>query len=136
MTPITTFTAFTAALQALDVTGVKRKYDHVPPSLADLPASWIQLLESDESPLTFDGGGGWPVMRAQHVVAVRPTAQGTAEENWTKTLTLMDAIADALRAVAAGTLGRQKVSWRIRMAVVTVADIDHWGVISDVVANG
>jgi hypothetical protein len=133
---ITTFTAFTAALQALDVTGVKRKYDFVPASLSDFPCSWVQLPESDEAPLTFEGGGGWPVLRAQYIVAVRPSAQGTPEENWDQTIAMMDAAAAALRATGAGEIGRQKVSWKVRLGVVTVGGADYWAVIADVVANG
>lgn len=133
---ITTFAAFTAALQALNVAGVTRKYDHIPGSLSDLPCSWVQLPESEESPMTFDGGGGWPVLRGQYVVAVRPSSQGTSKQNWDASLALMDAVAAALRAVGDGQMGRQKVSWRVRLGVVTVGEHEYWAVIADVTANG
>ncbi len=133
---ITTFTAFTAALQALDVTGVSKKYDFIPASLSDFPCSWVQLPDSNEAPMTFDGGGGWPVLRAQHIVAVRPTAQGTPEENWAKSITLMDAVADALRSTGAGEIGRQKVTWRVRMGNTVVGEHEYWAVVTDVTANG
>ncbi len=133
---ITTFAAFTAALQALNVSGVSRKFDYIPAALSDFPCSWVQLPDSDEAPMTLDGGGGWPILRAQHIIAVRPSAQGTPEENWDKSIALMDATAAALRGVNAGELGRQKVSWRIRMGAVTLGEHEYWAIITDVIANG
>jgi hypothetical protein len=135
---LTTLTAFVTALGDLTVTGVLHAYDEPPTSLndADLPALWVQLPQSDEAALTLDGVGGWPVLRAQLIIAYQPTAQGTQAANWSGTLAILDALADALHNTVSGTLGRGKVSWSLKPGQVSVAGIDYWAVIADVVGNG
>lgn len=135
---MTTLTAFVTALGNLTVTGVLHAYDEPPTSLneADLPALWVQLPQSDDAPYTFDGGGGWPLLKAQLVIAYQASAQGTQATNWSGTLTVLDALASALRAAAPGALGKGKVSWSIRPGQVTVAGVDYWAVIADVTGNG
>jgi hypothetical protein len=132
----TGYASFTAAIAVLSPTGVVRKYTSPPASLSDFPCSWVQLAEGDETPLTFDGGGGWPVLRAQYVVAIVPVSQGTMQQNWNDTISMMDAVSVALRAAPPGSIGKQKVSWRIRAGSVRVGDADYWAVIADIVGNG
>ena len=133
---MTTLTAFTAALGALSVAGVKRQYGEPPASLsgADLPASWVQLPESTEAPLTFQANGGWPTLKGQLVIAYQATAQGTQAANWAGTLALLDALAAALH--TATGIGKAGLSWAVRPGVVTVAKTQYWAVIADVVGNG
>lgn len=132
----TWFATFTEALQDLVVTGVLRRYDHIPGSIDDLPCQWVQLPESSESLMTFDGGGGFPTLKAQLIIAVEAVAQGTPLTNWSSTITLIDALNTALRAVAAGTFARSKPTWVMRMIAVTVAGADYWAVEATVTAYG
>lgn len=135
---MTTLTAFVTALGNLTVTGVLRAYDEPPTSLndADLPSMWVQLPQSDDAPFTLDGVGGWPVLKAQLIIAYQASAQGTQAENWSGTLAMLDALAATLQATTPGTLGKGKVSWSIKPAQVNVAGADYWAVIADVTGYG
>lgn len=135
---MTTLTAFVTALGDLTVTGVSRAYDEPPTGLndADLPSMWVQLPQSEEAALTLDGVGGWPVLRAQLIIAYQASAQGTQSANWSGTLAMLDALAAAFHGTAPGTLGKGKISWSIRPGQVNVAGIDYWAVIADVEGNG
>ena len=135
---MTTLTAFVTALGNLTVTGVIRAYDEPPTSLndADLPSMWVQLPQSEEAALTLDGVGGWPMLKAQLVIAYQASAQGTQAANWSGTLAILDALAAALHSTAAGQLSKGKVSWSIRPGQVTVAGIDYWAVVADLTGNG
>ena len=132
----TTYAAFTAALQSLVVAGVSIRHDHIPASLTDVPCQWVQMPQSDESIMTFDGGGGWPMLRAQLIVAVEAVAQGTPLQNWDATITAIDAVITALRGVAAGTLAQSKPTWAVRLVSVTVGGADYWAVEATVTAHG
>ena len=132
----TTFAAFTQALQALDVAGVVKRLDYIPASISDLPCQWVQMPESTEGMMTFEGTGGWPELRAQVIIAVEAVAQGQPLSNWNATITMMDAMATALRAVAAGTLAKTKPVFRLRMVTVTVAGNDYYAVEATVTVNG
>ena len=135
---MTTMTAFVTALGNLTVTGVLHTYDGPPTSLndADLPSMWVQLPQSNEAALTLDGVGGWPLLRAQLVIAYQASAQGTQAANWSGTIAMLDALATTLHSTTPGQLGRGKVSWSVKPAQVAVAGIEYWAVIADVEANG
>jgi len=132
----TSYDTFTSALQDLVVTGVARRYDHIPASISDLPCQWVQMPESDEGLMTFDGSGGFPTLRAQLLIAVEAVAQGTPITNWSATVTIIDALATALRAVAAGTFAKSKPTFRLRMVSATVGDSNYWAVEATVTAYG
>ncbi len=121
-----TFTEFINNLAALPLAGV-RALAAPPTSLndADLPVLWVQLPQGEVTPIAFQRGAWWPKMRAQVVVALRPTAQGTQEENFAATLAMMDALANALKQT-------DVERFSIRAAVVTVAGQDYWAVVTDV----
>ena len=133
---MTTFTAFVTALANLSVTGVNRKYEYVPASLSDMPCQWPQIPTGENPLITFEGSGGWPVMRAELVVVVEAVAQNTQPGNFAATLAMMDNLSTALRGVAAGTLAKSKPTFAIRMAIVTVAQTDYWAAIATVDVNG
>ena len=132
----TSYATFTAALGALVVTGVNRRYDHIPASLADLPCSWVQLPSSEEGMMTFEGTGGFPMLRAQLIIASVASAQNTDKANWDSTIALIDNLATALRGVAAGTLAKSKPIFSLRMISVQVAGTDYWAVEATVTAYG
>ena len=135
---MTTLTAFVTALGSLTVTGVLHTFSGPPTSLndADLPSMWVQLPMSDEAPLTLDGVGGWPVLKAQIVIAYQASAQGTQAENWAGTLAMLDALATALHNTTRGQLSKGALSWSVKPGQVTVAGVDYWAVVADVVGNG
>lgn len=133
---MTTLAVFVTALGAMPVTGVKRYYSEPPASLsdADLPAQWVQLPQSAEAPLTFQANGGWPRLTAQLVIAYQPVAQNTQAANWSGTLAILDAMATALH--AATGIGRGGLSWTVRPGIATVAGVEYWAAIADVIGNG
>lgn len=132
----TSYATFTDTLGALVVTGVNRRYDHIPASLSDLPCSWVQLPSSEEGLMTFDGTGGFPMLRAQLIIAVVASAQNTDKANWDSTIAIIDNLSTTLRAVAPGTLAASKPTWALRMISVQVAGIDYWAVEATVTAYG
>jgi len=134
---MTTLTAFVTALGALDIDKVNRQFDAPPADLndADLPASWVQLPQSDEAPLTLQTNGGWPALRAQLVIAYGATAQSTQSDNFASTLELLDNTATVLKAEVK-TICKGGLTWSIRPGIVEVAGHDYWAVIADVRGNG
>lgn len=137
---ITTFKGFVTALGDLAITGINstHRLNEPPKALntAGLPCQWVQLPESSEGALTFQTHGGWPEFRAQLLVAYEPVLQNTQAANWDDTLDQLDNVLAAVRAAAPNSLGRGPVTWTIRPGVVTVAGIDYWAVIADVVGHG
>lgn len=132
MTAITTYATYTAALAALSVSGVTRKYTEPPASIgtADLPAMWPSLPHGSETPLTFAGGGGWPVLVCDLVIAIEAVNQGTQAQNYAAMIAQLDYMNTALRAAS---IGRAKLSWTITAnAQVQVADTTYWAVIATI----
>ena len=132
---ITTYASFVAAIAALDVSGVERKYTHPPLALntADLPASWVQLPGGKEDRLTLTYEGGWPTFLVQFVVALEAVAQDRQSANFTTAVAMMDKISDALRALGPIEICRGGlVTWGMKVAVVTVAGVDFWAVAVDI----
>ncbi len=131
MTTITTYTAFTTALAALDVSGVARKYTEPPTSIGDLPCMWPGLPHGEERPLAFTGEGGWSSCICDLVIAVEAVGQNTQSANYASTMTAIDNLSAALRATT--TIGRAKLTWAISANVqVNVGGIPYWAVIATV----
>jgi len=131
----TTYASFVAGLAGVEIAGVTRQYTYPPPSLnaADLPASWAQLPRGESGALTFQANGGWPLLRADLVVAVEAVAQGQQSGNFAATLAMMDAVADALRGA---DISRGPLSWDIRQDEVEVAGTRYWAVVATVEGRG
>ena len=131
MTAPTTYTAFVAALAALTVTGVTRKFTEPPASIgtADLPAMFPNMPRGNEPTLTFQSAGGWPAMFCELVIAVEPFNQGTQAQNFALTLTVMDNLVAALRAA---DIGRSKLTWEIAYNPVEIAGTAYWAVIATI----
>lgn len=133
MTAITTYKAFTTAIAALSVAGVRRKFTEPPTSIgsADLPAMWPGLPRGDERAMTFTAEGGWSSIICDLVIAVEAVAQDTQSANYTSTMTIIDALSTALRATS--VIGRAKLAWSIQANVqVAVAGIPYWAVIATI----
>lgn len=132
MAGITSYATFTSGLAALSVTGVKRKFTEPPASIGtgDLPAQWPGLPSGDEPQMTFGGGGGWPVLRADLVIAIEPVGQNTQSANYAATVAAMDNLSAALRSAS---IGRSNLVWSITSNVqVVVSDVTYWAVIATV----
>ena len=134
-----TVAAFLAALGTITISGVATEYDKPPLSLdtAHLPAQWVQYPSvTDETPRTMAKHGQlWGTQTAQLVVAYEAVGQGNQDANWDGTVAMMDSVWTAL-AGATTTLGRGRMTYNIRQAIVNVAGNDYWGVIAEVTIRG
>ena len=139
MAGITTYASFVAAIAALDVSGVTKKYANPPLALntADLPSSWVQLPGGKEDRVTFRYEGGWPTFLVQFVVALEAVAQDRQSANFTAAVAMMDKISAALRALGPIEICRGGlVTWAMKVATTTVAGIDFWAVAVDIEGRG
>lgn len=134
-----TVATFTTALAGLTITGVTRKLASPPAALstADLPSQWVQLPTiTDEVARTMAQHGKlWAFNSAQFVVAYEAVGQSTQAANWSATLTMMDAVHTAL-AGSGAALGRGRLTYIIRQAIVNVAGNDYWAVVAEVTVHG
>lgn len=132
---MTAYADFVVALAGLGISGVSRSFLCPPESLnsSELPAQWVQLPRGESGALTFRASDGWPLMRADLVVAVAPVAQGTQEGNFAAVLAMMDAVANALQTA---DISRSSLSWSIRQDVVEVAGTAYWAVVAVVEGRG
>ena len=135
---ITTYTNFMAALGALSVSGVTTKFNYIPGQVdtASLPLLFVRLPENNEGPLTADGEGGWPRLTAEVVIDVEPYAQNRHQQNYAATVTLIDALATALRAVAPGVVAKSKLSWETRARQDYIGETLYWLIVARVTGNG
>ena len=135
---MTTYRSFVDALEALDITGVVRRYTSGPPAgapgVGDTPAQYVRYPGGEEIAIVFGEQGGWPTLRAELVLLVEPVAQSMQGRNFDLTVDMMDNLSSALRAAACMTRG--KLHWSVRMAIDTVAGTDYWAVIASVEGNG
>lgn len=131
MTAITTYASFVTALAALTVTGVTRKYSSPPASLntADLPAMWPGLPRGDEPRMTFEGGGGWPALFCDLVIALEPYGGNTQLANFTATVAMFDNLSSALRSAS---IGRSGLRWSITADAVDVSGTPYWAVMATI----
>lgn len=134
----TSFVTFIGGLQDMTVSGVKRVYDGPPRSIAasELPAMWVQLPEGGDMPITFDGEGGWPELNAEVWIAIEALELGSQPENYDATVTVMDNLMDALRAITTGTISKSKLAWTIRGGFAPIGETNYWMVIGRVTGHG
>ena len=121
----------TSVVTTLSVTGVKRKFAGVPPSLAaaDLPASYPESVQIDQEPFTLQSHGGNTTFRCTFVIATEPAGLGTVDMNFAQIVTLSDNLDTALRGA---NIGAGKISWNIQggsgAGPIIVAGIEYWGI--------
>ena len=134
----TTYRSFVDALEALEITGVVREYHNGPPSAqpetSDTPAQYVRYPGSDEVPIVFGEGGGWPTLRAELVVLVEQVGQSTQGRNFDATVDMMDNMATALRGATCMT--KSHVRWSLRQIIDTVAGKAYWAVVAAVEGSG
>jgi len=134
----TTFRTFIDNLEALEVTGVTRRFTQGPPAEAsdDLPFQYVRYPRGNQSAIVFGSLGGSPEMVAELVICVEAVAQNTQPVNFDATVDMMDAVNTAIRAKDRCWPAAGPVSWDIRMGIDTVAGFDHWAVITTITCSG
>ena len=133
---ITTMAEFAAAITGMTITGVKTAGAFPPNQVetAMLPYSYPARLEiRQEGGMTIDGRGGWPVLTCEFVIIVEAVGQNKQSANWTLAVTLMDALATALRAT---DMARSKSQWSMRTDKLFTGNGEHWCIVCNVEANG
>lgn len=133
---MTTYAAFVASINALTVTGVKRKYTSPPNRLstADLPAMYPRLPSGAEGPVTADGQGMWPTLTAEIVIVVEPVGQNLQPTNFAAAVTMLDNLSIALRSAQ---LAKSKTRWTMRQQIVNYGtETNYWTLVASVTASG
>lgn len=96
---MTSLTSFYTGLYGLSVTGVTRTLTSPPKEIADadLPIMWVESAGySNERGGTGTDRDGFAILTGQLVICTEAIVQGTPAENMTETLTIADALHDAL----------------------------------------
>jgi hypothetical protein len=135
----TTFRAFVDALEALVVTGVKKRYTQGPPlslNSSDLPAQYVRLPSGGDSAGVFQQQGIWRQLQAFIVIVVEAVGQSTGPTNFDDTVDLMDNLSLALEGTTCGQFTKSSITWEIRQSIDTVAGNEYWAVIARVEGRG
>ena len=129
-----TYTEYAAMLAGLDVTGVVKRYSSPPTQLstAQLPAQWPRLPSGETQIATMSGGVGIPSLTCDLVVAVEAYGQNTQPANYTKALTVIDALQVALTAEA---LDGVVDSWQLRLDAEQIGDTAYWVIVATVTGS-
>jgi hypothetical protein len=138
---VTTMREFVDALEAITITGVTQQWTQGPPTQVndpDVPCTYVKLPNSVEGPLVFQNQGGWPTLRATHVILVEAVAQNLQPVNFDAAVDMMDALSSALRGGEAdcGTLAKSHITWSQRQGIETVSGVEYWAIFTDVEAQG
>lgn len=135
----TTYRSFVDALEALEVTGVVRRFTSGPPAgstgVADTPAQYVRYPVGEEAPIVFGEQLGWPTLRAEIVILVEPVAQSTQPRNFDLSVDMMDNLSTALREATCITKSKLRVG-SIRIGEDLVAGMSYWAVFATVEGHG
>jgi hypothetical protein len=136
---MTTYRAWVDYLETLAPTGVVKKFTAGPPAAlntADLPAQWLELPHGENRPSCSGSEGGDRTLYADHVVALEPVGQATQAVNFDACVTMLDSIDAALEGTYATSplIGPQ--TWRSRLAIVTVAGVAYWSIVTSIEGLG
>jgi hypothetical protein len=130
-----TYTQFIAAIQALSVTNVKRKYTEPPQAFneTDLPCSFVMFPSGDNTPLSFTGGRQFRNRSVDFIVVYADTAP-TVDAPFSATVTMMDNVETALTGLS---VGRSDPTWEIRSQLYReTAGRLYWAVIATIRGTG
>lgn len=135
---MTTIIDFIASIQAVQIEGIKKYWDHPPLAVdtSELPSSWVQNPEMSHDAMTFQSYGGWPTMKARLVTIIMPYGQSTQRTNWLRVLEMMEAVDTAFCSLQAGSIGRGKITWVTRQAEITLGSNSYWGTVTDIEGHG
>jgi hypothetical protein len=129
---LSTYAAFAAAYGALVVTGVSRRYDHVPASVnaTDLPAQFVRLPNGgrDSGSVSTCAGSG-KSRSIELVVLVEAVGLNNAEPNFDATIAVMDALETA---IAGMTKPLPVIGYELRSVGLRVGDTDYWAVVATI----
>lgn len=134
---MTTFAAWLDDLETLAPTGVVRKFTAGPPaslSSADLPAQWLELPHGENLPACAGAEGGMRTLFVDHIVALQAVAQDTQAVNFVAAVTMLDSVDAAIVAHTSLLLG--PMTWRSRLAIVTVAGTAFWSIVTSIEGLG
>lgn len=123
---MTTNAAWLDGIQAMTVTGVKRKYDYPPTSLstADLPASWPLLFDVNKQ-VVIGCNDLNKTRTCSFYIALEPIAQNRQAVNYEATITMLDNLETAIDALTV----MEFVDYRITAPfIINVAGVEYWGV--------
>lgn len=129
---MTTNAQWMAAIQAMSVSGVTRRFTYPPTSLntADLPASWPQPFDVSRQGMVSTCDDLNRRRGCTYYVAIEPVPQNTQTANYEAMITMVDSLETAISALTV----MEYVDFQIRTAIVTVAGIDYWAL--EVVMSG
>lgn len=136
---MTTFRAWIDFLETLAPSGVVKLYTSGPPAslnTSDLPAQWLELPHGENRPSTAGAEGGDRTLYADHVVAFEPVAQSTQAANFDACVTMLDSIDAAFVAQYGTSPLMGLMTWRSRIAIVTVAGVAYWAIVTSLEGLG
>ncbi len=122
---MTTNAAWLAAIQAMTVTGVTRRYTYPPTSLAtsDLPASWPNAFDIGRVSNVSTCVDLNKTRTCTYQIAIEPPPQNTQSANYEAAIALLDNLETALDALTI----MEYVDYQIALSIITVGGQDYWG---------
>ena len=136
---MTTYRAWIDFLETLAPTGVVKFFTAGPPAslnTADLPAQWLELPHGENRPACAGAEGGDRTLYADHIVAFEPVAQNTQAVNFDACVTMLDSVDSALAGVVSTSPLLGPMTWRSRLAIVTVANVAYWSIVTSIEGLG
>jgi hypothetical protein len=136
---MTTYRAWIDYLETLAPAGVVKKFAAGPPSAlstAELPAQWLELPRGENRPARAGAEGGDRTLFADHVVALEPVGQATQGVNFDACVTMLDSIDSALVGTLSTSPLTGPMTWKSRLAIVTVANTNYWSIVTSIEGLG
>jgi hypothetical protein len=130
-----TYAEFIAAVQAMEIAGVVRRYDEPPQKFntADMPCSFVWFPSGDHKPLSFAGASQFRA-RVVDLIVVYAETGVTADMPFQSTVAMIDATEVALKSLA---VGQTKPTWTIVSQLFNeTADRRYWAVIATISGTG
>lgn len=122
---MTTYAGFVGDLVDMSVTG-QTSLSAPPASITGkTPVRWPMPPSGDAVAITMGGDGYQRTMRVTLNVAVDAVGQSTASAEFSDTLTAIDNLETALQTL--NQTAAYALSWTITMGIVTVGEINYYG---------
>ena len=83
--------------------------------------------------MTFEGGGGWPILRTDLVCCVKPVGQSHDPERYAALVAALDTVAAALRTV---DVTKSKLHFDSRWEIVEVGGTNYNGFVMTIQGRG
>lgn len=130
----TSFATFYNAFRDLSVTGVTSL--NTPPlsaPTAKLPLKWVDMGGAELGPFRAKVYDGWPILRCRVVVLMVPAGQDLTAQRWTDSITMMDTLNTAIKAMTAPCRGN--LSWTMSLEP-NLDDSGYFAVVATVEGEG